>query len=171
MTRAGNQARTAWRSAAAFAALILAADTTWAQPKFDIQPTLDCLEQQGHDGDRRQCIGVAAGVCMEANMSTPAMSYCLEQELNWWDAALNDTYKQARVAAKQADTENAAPNNVQDSSLRDMQRAWIAYRDARCEWEASLWGGGTGAGPAFVGCLMTMTGEQEILIGINGLGQ
>lgn len=153
------------------AIFLLTAGGAVAQPAFDMQPTLDCLAQQGHDGDRRQCIGVAAGVCMGDDMSTPVMTYCLDQELALWDGALNDTYKQARAAAKQADADNPAPHNVQDVALRDMQRAWIAYRDARCAWEASLWGGGTGAGPAFVGCLMHVTAEQQILIGLTGLGQ
>jgi uncharacterized protein YecT (DUF1311 family) len=39
-------------------------------------------------------------------------------------------------------------------ALRDMQRAWIAYRDASCDYERAQWGGGTGGGPATAGCLM-----------------
>ena len=39
-------------------------------------------------------------------------------------------------------------------SLRDMQRAWITFRDAKCDWETVQWGGGTGAGPARLSCLM-----------------
>ena len=45
-----------------------------------------------------------------------------------------------------------------------MQRAWIAYRDAACAYEASQWGGGTGAGPAATGCMMTLTGRQALAL-------
>ena len=45
-----------------------------------------------------------------------------------------------------------------------MQRAWIGYRDAACAYEASQWGGGTGAGPAAVGCMMTLTGRQALAL-------
>ena len=156
--------------AVAFLMTPLSGGSAMAQPQFGMEPTLECLSGMGDGGDRRQCIGMAAGVCMGDDMSTPAMSYCLEQELNWWDAALNATYAEARKIAKETDAELGAPNNVQAETLRDMQRAWIAYRDARCAWEAALWTGGTGAGPAYVGCLMHVTAEQEILIGILGLG-
>lgn len=155
----------------AFAVLALMAGGAAAQSAFDIQPTLDCLDQQGEAGDRRSCIGVAAGLCMGDAMTTPAMGSCFEQELDWWDGALNDSYREARAIAKAADADLDPPLNVQEASLRDMQRAWIAYRDARCAWEASLWTGGTGAGPAFLGCLMHVTGEQQIIIGVTGMGQ
>ena len=41
-----------------------------------------------------------------------------------------------------------------------MQRAWIRFRDAKCAYARSHWGGGTGAGPAGVECLMRETAEQ-----------
>jgi len=40
--------------------------------------------------------------------------------------------------------------------LRKAQRAWLAYRDAQCEAEHALWGGGTG-GPAAL-----MSGKVEL---------
>ena len=43
-----------------------------------------------------------------------------------------------------------------------MQRSWIAFRDAACSYEASRWGGGSGAGPAATGCVMQLTARQAL---------
>jgi uncharacterized protein YecT (DUF1311 family) len=45
-----------------------------------------------------------------------------------------------------------------------MQRAWIGYRDAACDYERAQWGGGSGGGPATAGCLMRLTGEQALAL-------
>jgi uncharacterized protein YecT (DUF1311 family) len=50
------------------------------------------------------------------------------------------------------------------AALRDMQRTWIAYRDAACAYERSQWGGGTGGGPATADCLMRMTAAQALAL-------
>lgn len=151
--------------------LLLTAAPAVAQPAFDIAPTLECLDAQGDEGDGMQCIGLAAGACMEDDYSTPAMGFCLEQEWMWWDGQLNDAYGTAMSLAKRADADAPPPLNVQAGTLRDMQRAWIAFRDARCGWEAALWQGGTGAGPAQIACLMQETGRQAITLQILGAGQ
>ena len=43
-----------------------------------------------------------------------------------------------------------------------MRRAWIAFRDAACNYEATRWGGGTGAGPAAADCVMKLTARQAL---------
>ena len=53
-----------------------------------------------------------------------------------------------------------APDTV--TALREMQRAWIPYRDAACWYEYSTWGGGSGGGPANAECLMHLTGRQAL---------
>ena len=47
-------------------------------------------------------------------------------------------------------------------ALRAMQRAWIAYRDASCDYERAQWAGGTGGGPATAACLMRHTGVKAL---------
>ena len=72
------------------------------------------------------------------------------------------------VQAKSADEDTAMYQPElpkQAEALRDMQRAWITFRDAACDYERSQWGGGTGGGPATLACLMRMTGEQALLLG------
>ena len=158
-----------------FSSAVLLLGCVWggdalAQPVFDIQPTTDCLEAVGAEGDRAQCIGVAANDCMTNDSSTAGMSYCLEMEWTWWDDELNYAYQEAKSQAEAADNDLSPPLNVQAVGLRDMQRAWIAFRDARCNWEAALWQGGTGAGPAQLSCLMVETGRQAMALQNAALG-
>ena len=93
------------------------------------------------------------------------MGECLDRELTFWDEMLNANYKAQMARAKASDEENKQYNpNLpsQSTALRDMQRAWITYRDAACDYERSQWGGGTGGGPATYACLMELTGLQAL---------
>jgi uncharacterized protein YecT (DUF1311 family) len=80
------------------------------------------------------------------------MGGCLDQERKFWDARLNARYRE--LTAQHAD------DPLIGERLRDMQRAWIGYRDARCDYEFVQWRGGTGGGPAVIACLMQSTAEQ-----------
>lgn len=126
-----------------------------------------CLEQaSGSDSDPRQCAGKAAEICMDetdGGYSTFGMTGCLDRELQWWDGQLNAAYASLMAQSKEIDQEMSsggysAPS--QEEALRGMQRAWIAFRDGACDFAAAQWTGGTGAGPARVGCLMHRTAEQ-----------
>ena len=78
---------------------------------------------------------------------------------------LNAAYAQLLAEAEGTDAEmktlgSAAPAQV--PALREMQRSWIAFRDAACGYEASRWGGGSGAGPAASACVMELTARQAL---------
>ena len=95
--------------------------------------------------------------------STAGMGGCLDAEWQWWDARLNTAYKDLMALHRAEDA--AAQGSFAPPlapALRDMQRAWIAWRDARCGYDAAQWGGGTGAGPASAACLMETTAQQAI---------
>jgi uncharacterized protein YecT (DUF1311 family) len=47
-----------------------------------------------------------------------------------------------------------------------MQRAWIEFRDKACTYEAALWQGGTGQGPAAISCLMEQTARQALSLDV-----
>lgn len=134
--------------------------------RFDVSETEDCLINTGHAGNKSDCIGVSASICMEQSGgdSTYGMGFCLDSELTYWDGLLNQSYQDLRAAMRDADVGLPDHLAVQASSLRDMQRAWIAFRDTRCGYEASLWQGGTGSGPAYLMCAMQMTGEQALYL-------
>lgn len=136
--------------------------------KFDPVHTEACLQEAVEYGERRACIGASANQCMETTpggYTTVGQGACVWEELQWWDARLNANYKATRAQAKAADDElkslgSSAPS--QEIALRDMQRAWIAFRDAKCGYERTLWGGGTGGGPAEAWCRLYETAMQAM---------
>ncbi|NDW52591.1 lysozyme inhibitor LprI family protein [Aliiroseovarius sp. PrR006] len=133
---------------------------------YSFAPTTDCLAEKGSTGEAHQCFGAAAEACMEANdagYSTMGMVSCMDQEARDWDRRLNKVYGLLRAAYKASDTEMAEIGATVPSradALRNMQRAWITFRDASCAYDRSHWGNGTGAGPAGVSCFLNMTARQ-----------
>jgi uncharacterized protein YecT (DUF1311 family) len=134
---------------------------------FDIAPTATCVTQ----GGGLDCVGKAANLCMEVSQggySTNGMSGCTDRELEWWDDRLNAVYRATRIrlAALDADMPSYAPSQVE--ALKEMQRAWIPFRDAKCQFVASEWTGGSGAGPATLWCLMDETARQALYLEQRG---
>jgi uncharacterized protein YecT (DUF1311 family) len=133
---------------------------------FAPEATETCLYNTAHGDDKSQCIGLAANQCMSSTdgQTTIGMGFCLDAELSYWDGILNSGYQQLRAALQSSDAELPETLAIQADQLRDMQRAWIAFRDARCSFEAAQWQGGTGASPAYLACMMTATGEQALYL-------
>ena len=135
------------------------------KPSFDADLVDACLAR--NPDAPQTCAGKASEVCIktEGGYSTVGMGYCLAQELDHWDGLLNDAYGKLLAQSKAADAEmddlgSAAPK--QAPLLQQMQRDWIAFRDAACSYEGSRWGGGTGAGPAGTQCMMIQTARQYL---------
>ncbi len=128
-------------------------------------------------GDRAKCVGASANACMTdtpGGETTVGMGGCLDRELQYWDGALNAAYGALMDVYKASDAEAQAggwQTPAQVPALKAMQRAWITYRDARCDFERAKWGGGTGGGPATLQCLMEVTAAQTFLLhdGLDGL--
>lgn len=113
------------------------------------------------------CAGRSAQACMNSpgGDTTIGMIDCLQGELQYWDKRLNTAYAARVATARKEDADmkrlkSSAPSI--EESLRSMQRSWIAYRDAACLYEQSLWQGGTGGGPATAGCHMQETARQAL---------
>ncbi|MEL7253102.1 MAG: lysozyme inhibitor LprI family protein [Pseudomonadota bacterium] len=156
--------------------VLLAVPAVAQEVNFSTAATEGCLAvTQGFEA-QRACIGASAEVCMRdtvGGQSTYGMGGCLSAEADYWDAQLNTAYGQVIAAARASDAEMAsigASVASQEEALRAMQRAWIAYRDATCDYEYSQWGGGTGGGPALIGCIMRETGEQTLYLLASRLG-
>ncbi|MDG1339003.1 MAG: DUF1311 domain-containing protein [Paracoccaceae bacterium] len=137
---------------------------------LDYDPTVlaTCLAQSDK-ASRHSCIGAASRACSEtdAGRSTVGLGYCFSSEWEQWDAALNTAYQRLIVQSRERDADyEGATFQIKPSvpALRDMQRAWIGFRDAACTFEATRWGGGTGAGPASVECMMIMTVQQTLFL-------
>lgn len=133
---------------------------------FTVAPTLVCLAE-AEGAARFDCVGAAADICMSkpSGGSTVGMWFCLGRELGYWDDRLNATYAELRrveraVMAEAERLELRVPDTV--LALREMQRAWMRFRDASCTYEFSTWGGGTGGGPANTACLLELTGRQAL---------
>lgn len=149
---------------------LLAAPVLAQDLQYTDRGTQSCLEQAESYGAKMDCAGASAGQCMEdtpGGHSTVGMGGCLDRELAYWDGLLNSHYKVAMAQAKNLDAER--PASMKDlpgaaAALREMQRAWIPFRDKACAYEASLWSGGTGQGPAALSCLMQQTAKQTLML-------
>ncbi len=156
-----------WRMA--FFAGLMAAPLAAQDLAFSPNSTLACLQEAVGQGQRVDCIGASAGACMEGNPggdTTVGMGGCLDLERAWWDERLNAAYRDLMAVETADDAEfGDSPGAIPKApALREMQRAWITYRDARCGYEMAQWGGGTGGGPAVIGCLMQETGKQTLFL-------
>jgi len=158
-------------TANALLALLLGAGGVAAQDLvFSMQAADACIADSGHEGNAEPCIGESANLCIErtdGGQSTAGMVACMGNKLEVWDQRLNAAYTalMAREKAEDkemADLQSSAPK--QAPALQDMQRKWIAYRDARCDYIGAQWGGGSGTGPAVQGCHMVMTGKQALFL-------
>lgn len=151
-------------SLACLAAPAVAQDLT-----YSFAPVPECLDAAGSDVTaRRACIGLAATACMNATemgSTTVGMGFCFDNEWHDWDDRLNASYPRLMAQAERHDAEMkdwGATVAAQAEALRTMERDWIAFRDSACAFEASLWSGGTGAGPAATACMMQETALQAL---------
>lgn len=136
--------------------------------RFDGARIAACLDAGGW----RDCIGLESQACIEATpggYSTVGMAGCVNAEAEWWDARLNERYRELMAQERAGDADwqpipGLPPRPSGVESLRAMQRAWIAFRDATCAYEELQWWGGTGASGAGAGCRMRLTAEQVLAL-------
>jgi uncharacterized protein YecT (DUF1311 family) len=118
----------------------------------------DCANKHESDLDEveRQCLfNLVATPCTEkpegqSNIGTTA---CYRLEGAIWDNLLNENYKS--LAADLDDEQKA--------KLRDMQRAWIAYRDSTCGFYHTKIRG-TMAQPMASACVARETARRAVLL-------
>jgi uncharacterized protein YecT (DUF1311 family) len=117
-----------------------------------------CLQSARGRGARAdECIGFVQDPCQETpdGQSTAGSVACIAREHAFWDRLLNQTYAQLREAG--TDEPNA--------DLRDLQREWLAWREARCAYEAQQYEGGTYANVAANHCFTQETARRAIDLG------
>jgi uncharacterized protein YecT (DUF1311 family) len=98
----------------------------------DVEPTVEdrarfqgCLaDTLESEASAEKCRDVVSRPCMDEpqSQSTYGMNACMVREQRLWDEMLNDEYGRLR--------RGLAPELA--GELRDVQRAWIAYRDVKC---------------------------------------
>ncbi len=129
-----------------------------------------CYDAAG-DGDARQaCIWKMSETCMaqeQGGQSTLGMTDCQFAESRVWDSILNREYKALMAGARDEDADdsfNFPEFAHRVEKLRLAERAWIAFRDAECDFSYSLWGPGSARNPAAAGCLVQLTAERAITL-------
>jgi uncharacterized protein YecT (DUF1311 family) len=154
---------------------LLATGATAQSITYTDDATQTCLNSTSPP-EQSTCAGLSASACMDATPdggTTVGMVYCLDREAKFWDARLNAVYGVLRDRAAASDAEMARIGSSApriEPALRDMQRAWITFRDATCAFEQSQWGGGTGGGPASVSCMLQMTAAQALYLETAWIG-
>jgi len=103
---------------------------------------------------RESCIGAVTISCQQApgGASTMGMIDCSTREWAVWDERLNRAY---REALKDAPSKLAR-------ALRDAQRAWLQWREKRCNLPAIDNEGGSIVGPLYTGCMLDATARQAL---------
>jgi uncharacterized protein YecT (DUF1311 family) len=93
------------------------------------------------------------------------MNGCAWLDFERADAALNAAYREAVTRARAADREAAAyvtgdDRPGEEATLREAQRAWVAFRDAHCRLEGYEARGGSMESMLYDGCRATLTNER-----------
>ena len=112
------------------------------------------------------CLGEASGQCQEqpGGYTTVGMSDCISSETAEWDAILNEEYKATQAVLAERDAEGRSDILDRTDSLRDAQRAWIAFRDADCTARYAIWQDGTIRTIVGANCHLTMTAARAIAL-------
>ncbi|SHH26687.1 lysozyme inhibitor LprI family protein [Marivita hallyeonensis] len=132
--------------------------------RIDPQIVRNCFENTGIGALYPPCLGQASGLCQErpGGATTIGISACIQAETAEWDAILNEQYVVTQELNAMADAEGLSPVMDRTDSLRDAQRAWIAFRDADCAARYAIWKGGTIRTIVAANCHLTMTAQRAI---------
>ena len=88
--------------------------------------------------------------CKKGGDTTMEMKECANKELEEVTKKLNTTYNSYRKLLE--------PKKQKD--LKEVQLAWIKYKDLRCSFEYSFYEGGTMAGLIGTSCLTYITNQR-----------
>ena len=119
-----------------------------------------CLaEAEAGDRDRQSCVGKMYDACPGNAGSTLEMVTCITDETAFWDARLNQVYRELMALYQQQDSEFGDDYNMA-ARLRETQRGWIEWRDLKCRFAYDEFRGGTLGRITGADCIMNMTAER-----------
>ena len=147
-----------------FATPSLAQETAVPGPEDRIA-VQQCLEAVRNSmGKRSSCIGVVSAPCLAKpeNQTTQGMVQCTNKEHAIWDDYLSTYYRELH---------STLPEPAR-TELRNVQRAWLKYRDTLCAFPLTYHGGGTIAQPIMANCRLEETARRthalaELLDGLQ----
>jgi uncharacterized protein YecT (DUF1311 family) len=107
---------------------ICAAQTRQTTPK-DAAAIRGCADKYAdniNEAERRCIFALVVDPCSKTRVgqSSQGAAGCYRAEQEIWDAILNENFQTLRDGL----------DDAQKEKLRDMQRAWIAYRNTTCEF-------------------------------------
>ncbi len=112
------------------------------------------------------CIGAIQGPCLSRpdGGTTVGMADCTARETAAWDVRLNAAYRAALASDRgKVDAVRDGDRRLKGADiLRDAQRAWIAFRDRKCDAARLPMEGGTGATLLAGDCVLAETARQAI---------
>ncbi|HZS39058.1 MAG TPA: lysozyme inhibitor LprI family protein [Polyangia bacterium] len=117
------------RTLAIVAVLAAAAAADEKPPAAESAAVKSCLAEleKTRKGTYQDCVGKAVALCLDGP-ETMAVFDCQIHETAIWDELLNARYRELS---------RLLPKPVFDE-LREVQRAWVKYRDAKCTFNQSL---------------------------------
>ena len=127
-----------------------------------------CYHQAENAQAAMACQDKLSSLCIDSEpngMTTQLSAMCINAETLFWDEKLNAEYQLTMGLMKEQDDIDRAdvPEFAQRADrLRDAQRAWIAYRDANCAFDHSIWGGGSMRMIWGASCMASMTAERTV---------
>lgn len=131
-----------------------------------------CMAAPGEDAARASCARKLTDACLARpeGMASDGMTACLAAEAAAWDKLMSDRYDALLVQAEAFDRELDAdsPYAASAPALRQMQLAWIEYRDASCAYAATPYAGGNMAEIAHEECLRDLIATQAQRLGVLG---
>lgn len=131
---------------------------------------LQCLAAATTPEARTACKGVMSTACMEGEdggYSTYGMVRCTAAETQVRDKFLNASYQKQMQGMHQMDASEATqfPEFAHRAkALRDVQRAWVIFRDAECGLAYAMWGAGSMRQIAGASCVLEMTADRAIVM-------
>jgi uncharacterized protein YecT (DUF1311 family) len=102
------------------------------------------------------------------------MNACAAIDFERADAELNAEYRRSIAWARDADREGRAPGDDRpgdEATLREAQRAWLAFRDAQCRLEGYEARGGSMEPMLYEGCRARLTRERTRQLRPEPLGR
>jgi uncharacterized protein YecT (DUF1311 family) len=146
------------RGATALVILLLVSSSALAEDPFQPTPaeraTIDnCLKRTEDKAVLKQaseCVGLIADPCADKDTATAVA--CQERETRIWDDLLNKAFQDARAHLDAAT----------GGALKDAQRAWIQFRDAKCAVSEKEYEESTMATILVADCKLTETGRRAI---------
>jgi uncharacterized protein YecT (DUF1311 family) len=153
--------RLACAAAIAAAAFLLSAPSGFAQGPAggrDVAAIRGCAEKYADnvdEGERRCIFALVSDPCAKRREMQPDASRaeCFRAEQAIWDELLNDNFRKLRDGL----------DDGQKEKLRDMQRAWITYRDTTCQFYYDKIQG-TMANTMIAACLARETARRAMLL-------